>query len=400
MRQRVPSVSPRMEAWLGSGEPRFGDLEIPEGVSEEEKGEGEGEVIVFPTVGSVPSSDNGMYISSEDEESVLGLSGRSSRDVEDGISPRPPHPQRQYQKLKPLFDRIQRAIKQRLLPETKEESARGGYIRQWPIQARQGQSRAPSDKKRVHARSPGPHDKTDTKERPSLGMPAWGGPERSRHGGEEIDVLLPPPSASTPSLSPRFNGDREAEARDERVWSGGAGRGLDDAASSALEWPSLLGAMGSRAPRSPTPSTLAGEDPDPKTCLQERVQSLPGTCRGVGVEGRERLRDRAWLTGRRAWECLGRRSGRKRRELGEGFCGDAVGSLFPLDMVLQVGEGVLWCKSVCGAVLESFRRFLKRDVGGVFCEVRLRSCKRVHPIEHDLVRLYCTRREMWNLDKI
>lgn len=333
MRQRVPSVSPRMEAWLGSGEPRFGDIEILEGVSKDERGgEEEGEVIMFPAVGRVPSSDNSMYISSEDEESVLGLSGGSSRDVEGGISPRPP--QLQHQKVQPLFDRIQRAIKHRLLPETK---ARDGHIRQWPIHARQGQSMVPSDKKRSHLRSPEPHDKSDIKERPApLGMPTWGGPERSWHGGDEIDVLLPPPP-----LSPSFNGDRETEARDERVWSSGTVRGLDDAAASALEWPSLLGAMGSRAPRSPTPSTLAGgEDPDPKTSPQEFVQYLPGTCRGMDVEVRERLRDRAWLTGRRAWECLGKRGGRKKRELGEGFRGDAVGSMFPLDMVLQVGEGV------------------------------------------------------------
>ncbi|CAM9221408.1 unnamed protein product [Scytosiphon promiscuus] len=56
----------------------------------------------------------------------------------------------------------------------------------------------------------------------------------------------------------------------------------------------------------------------------------------MGVEVAPRLRERAWLTGTRAWGGSGLGSERRRGiTLAEGFEPDAVGSLFPLNMTLQ-----------------------------------------------------------------
>lgn len=280
-----------------------------------------------------------------------------------------------------------------------------------------------------------------------------GGMTARGRDSDTLDPLLPPPSSSLPpSCSSRGSGEG-AQARGHqspRRWSGGEGRERVDRLSSsggkigsaydgaseehALEWPSLLGALGTGAPSPPPPDLNGGNDPlqsqaaataaaaaaavaadaharlagaqqeelprvrrdiaeaaattvitsaarsrplsaspprgDPY--LLRRIPSPrtprplppapppppiattatfvppdtqlsppppPGICRGVGVEVASRLRERAWFTGTRAWGESGVGSERRRgMSLAEGFEPDAVGSLFPLDMTMQVRQ--------------------------------------------------------------
>ena len=284
------------------------------------------------------------------------------------------------------------------------------------------------------------------------GVPAWG------NESDKLDPLLPLPSSTLPpsyssrghervagdsaraqgksgshESPPTANGDplqgnrrrrsRSLGAAPPEAVSGGGDESRPE--DPALEWPSLLGAIGSKTPRSPPPpslsarafsspfsrgaagavaaaaaapfSTAAGDgqdgtssrirlemaeasaaavmsaaaasgnqtpsaspprspfllrdaggassspSPPPPPPVPAAVFSsappppLPGTCWGVGVEVRSRLRDRGWLTGTRGWGESGRALGERRtRDLGEGFEPDVVGSLFPLNMALQV----------------------------------------------------------------
>lgn len=328
-----------------------------------------------------------------------------------------------------------------------------------------------------------------------------------------LDPLLPPPSSATPPpvVSPRrrhdegIGGDGRAAAgggrsaggedpRAGRSWNfaragspsgegGGGGQGSVEDDAFALEWPSLLGAIGSKAPRVPSPApspaaaaaavsaaaslvqgtsalssraslilptdTAGGGSDDRGAAsvtrsIREEIAAaaitnvanaasaalpfssspprspflqpqrppsgeattvpspvphqpplpvskhfsrssipapLPGTCHGVGVEVAYRLRQRAWLTGRRTWgvsggsgsEAEGAGAGRKRGRalLGEAFDRDAVGSLFPLNMVLQVGrggwrerEGLFSAILLCCACVILFGGFALRIGGG------------------------------------
>lgn len=275
---------------------------------------------------------------------------------------------------------------------------------------------------------------------PRGGVPAWG------HESERLDPLLPPPLSTLPPASSSHRGrgntaaaaaagssgslrrqqrdpqqeegiegregrsqSRDAQAAAPEAGDGGGTRSEEH----ALEWPSLLGALGSRAP-SPTtrsdsshhsraaaaPVSFSGSTPEdndraarirretaeaaatavatgaedgtlssspprspfpfrgtsPTRSLSAPARSPaaaaaaaaplvssdpppppPGTCWGVGVEVAPRLRERGWLTGTRGWGESGLRSGRRRgRDLAQGFQPDAVGSMFPLDMTLQV----------------------------------------------------------------
>lgn len=276
------------------------------------------------------------------------------------------------------------------------------------------------------------------------GVPAWGPGSL-----DEADALLPPPASTLPPrlLWPESRRRDEAgvsktrdgtggsvgsgwRAEDSR-WSkpstgtanegdvgkgsgggGGGGHagdggrgGVSDPASptdpAALEWPSLLGAMGSKTPASPSPPLSpspsacepspslppgspttpadAADASDPSGYRRRREgsteavptppatpaahqsfssprstpvvpssalppPSLPPTCYGVGVEVAGRLRERAWLAGKRSWEDEepGRGGGGRGRRLGHGFDPESVGGVFPLDMVLQVGGRCRW----------------------------------------------------------
>lgn len=328
--------------------------------------------------------------------------------------------------------------------------------------------------------------------RPSI--PAWGG-----EGQEVLDPILPPPASTIAPVSFRPYG-RERREREQDGRGGGSGgvgfRGKSGSASPSLsvvvaagaeaaalkgkthggddilrpppqeaaaddptlEWPSLLGAIGSKAPQSPSrpfaaarleghgvspprsPSVAASATPPPSllfplggsvgigssggggglgaliggvapaamtathashdfcssprprprspyeggsSAMKSRVPprvitpfpssfhrstlfppSLPATCEGVGVEVAERLRERAWLAGTRTWAVAGsgdvvsgqqeegaggggaREKDRRERTLGQRFNREAVGALFPLGMVLQVGwvDGGYCCK--------------------------------------------------------
>lgn len=360
-----------------------------------------------------------------------------------------------------LLGRLQQAIKQRLIPERSEENVSSATTKDsaggsHPIRR---ESAAASADRHLHrdknARTKGPHSspaktRGDTRARAkrSRGLPAWG--EQSRDGS---DALLPPPPSTLPP--PLVNGGetngsgatkgRRVEASPRGVGSGGsdspndanqsvrgvmvtpgvAGRREDengefDDVAAALEWPSLLGAMGAKAPRvrtsprpsrsvrdmppsSPAPAPTRPADvagsawsddefarvrqdvakasgagvttnlektgspssppsspflqalpnsfstlvplsalsplppPKPRTTPFSAPPPLPATCRGEGVEVAERLRERGWLMGTRVWG-EARHSGElgRGRVPGDGFDPDAVGSLFPLEMALQV----------------------------------------------------------------
>ena len=360
-----------------------------------------------------------------------------------------------------LLGRLQQAIKQRLTPERGEESVSSsmtkdsaGTLR--PI--RRGSATAGADHHRHRgetSRAKGPHSspaktrgEAQARAKRSRGLPAWG--EQSQDGPDSL--LPPPPSTLPPPLvnggeitgsgaakgsrveaSPRGVGSGGSDSPNgvnQSVWgvvatSGIAGRQGDenddfDDVAAALEWPSLLGAMGAKAPHVPTPprpslsvrdippsspapaptrpADVAGSawsddefarvrqevakasgagvttksqktgppgsppmspflqalptslsalvplsalsplpPPNPSTTPFSAPPPLPGTCRGEGVEVAERLRERGWLMGTRVWG-KSRHSGElgQGRVPGDGFDADAVGSLFPLEMALQV----------------------------------------------------------------
>lgn len=101
--------------------------------------------------------------------------------------------------------------------------------------------------------------------------------------------------------------------------------------------------LSSSPSHSPRPRPLLSPSPLPPPALPSLLvppPPLPPTCDGVGVEIADRLRDRAWLAGTRSWGGGGQKCKRDTRStgLGDGFNAESVGALFPLGMVLQVGE--------------------------------------------------------------
>lgn len=367
----------------------------------------------------------------------------------------------------PLIDRIQEAIEQRLALDGTGGGALSLTKRRprWFPPARRGAAATPDHQfqpqepvsRTRDGCSPAEKGGAVTDKAPRLrGEPAWG--QRSK---SELDPLLPPPASTLPPLCSHDSeavrggatqgrrveaptrggggdggaGSEQRDGRNRNFGKGGSslmgategGGATDDKGDeladvdAALEWPSLLGAIGSKAPlaASPPPSpsvwdlppsraasassivvngggdgndgtprvggetaaaaalvaeaTVAtkAEDmawvpssphsplvrplpsatssparlPPPPRSPAKRSSSpppLPSTCRGVGVEVADRLRERAWFRGTRVWGEPKKSAGRQLgRGLEEGFDRDAVGSLFPLDMILQVGAGVL-----------------------------------------------------------
>lgn len=360
-----------------------------------------------------------------------------------------------------LLGRLQQAIKQRLTPERSEEIVPSSTTKDSTGMlhpARHGSATASADRRRYrdrNSRTKGPHSSpattrgdTQTRAKRSRGLPAWG--EQFQDGPDSL--LPPPPSMLPPPLvnggeitgggatqgqradqPPRGGGSGGSDSPSGAIHNlgvvattpgvsgrqGDEGGGLDDVAA-ALEWPSLLGAMGAKAPRvrtpprpsrsvrdippsspAPTPTRpvdVAGSawsddefervrqevakasgvgvttklettgppssppmspflqalpsslsalvplsalsplpPPKPRTTPFSAPPPFPGTCRGEGVEVAERLRERGWLMGTRVWG-KSRLSGElgRGRVPGDGFDADAVGSLFPLEMALQV----------------------------------------------------------------
>ena len=483
MRQRVPSVSRRVETWLSRDLAKIpqaaanADADAspgaPGGVAEEigkeEEEGGAGAIILGEgSDGEDCRSTHVMYISSEvssedegppptpsDEflavsEEVAAVASLGSspggedlatrsaiKDVEGDTPPQPP-----------LLDWIQHAIKQRLNPDVKGRGNEHGHDRGTNLSKRKGrrqpERRDPSAPEaagpcgdRAASNGEGFRNKRELgvkgrMKTPPRGMLAWGEKQKRHRSKDEVDPLLPLPTSTLPPplfpASSTLSQSRGRETEDtggrttpvrRGMFSPGRGARLDASdktgdvvvvAASALEWPSLLGAIGTRAPRSPStspspdrrapgsspsplpvpkplelpdagdgePSKVEEEEekkkasptpvvktppssspppspdfrasssrslqpsPEPPLPLQPPIlPPLPQTCRGLGVEVAERLRERAWLTGFREWGHVGearKRSGR--RGLGEGFRGDSVGTLFPLNMVLQVREGL------------------------------------------------------------
>ncbi|CAM9779152.1 unnamed protein product, partial [Hapterophycus canaliculatus] len=118
-----------------------------------------------------------------------------------------------------------------------------------------------------------------------VGSSGAGGVPTRRRGSDAPDPLLPPPPSSLPpSCSSRARGgggghaqgkrggyqspqrwaDGEGQDRLDRLsWSSSVGKGGNEGGASeeyALEWPSLLGALGSRAPSPPPPGLTGGSD--------------------------------------------------------------------------------------------------------------------------------------------
>lgn len=363
-----------------------------------------------------------------------------------------------------LFGRIQQAIMQRLTTEgvggdmpssamLRERSLQPGRRRAAitaATAARSRHDRLQKNTARTSAKCSPTRKGIDSDKRGSTtqGVPAW--EWRSK---DVLDPLLRPPTSPLPPTpssandTSRFFGRishgwrEEVNPRDSagileqgdgrpcdfdrvgapaRVAGGDESPSFHDDGASALEWPSLLGAIGSKTPRLPTPpppppplqvppsyqevvtpgssvpinafgaddalgecaragggeaatelvvatavttnvkemplsvspprssflreapsisqSTLAEQPPPMQATVYFATAPLPGTCRREGVEVGHRLRERAWLLGTRSWgepkqEDSGRRHGQK---LGGTFERDSVGSMFPLDMVLQV----------------------------------------------------------------
>lgn len=388
------------------------------------------------------SSDDGMYISPGDSPVEDG-DAESGAAAEGGRHEGPPRP--------PLLDRIQHAMKERLTLE-----GAGGFVKasistkvpaEW-LRPTRREARGPEvastgadiDNRYLLRRPRGwaRLERSGDKARQTgelRGVAAWG--QQQHMSTDDIDdPLLPPPVSTLPPRLSSHSGEEAdggtkgtAKARLRKgigksqkpeVASAASGReggrhedgnAVDDA-TAVLEWPALLGAMGSKAPRSPD-SRIPLVQSEPLACRPESVASspahtairdtiksepesvggmtaavaasaatngekaavlsspprspfqwatrgrqlsaipplplppplqkhgvavapsppsLPGTCKGVGVEIASRLRERAWHTGARAWET--RQEGWS--STGDDFDADTVGSLFPLKMVMQV----------------------------------------------------------------
>lgn len=401
-----------------------------------------------------PQGDTGEALKGDDSEKerALGQSAREGRHAVQGAATAQGPPQllaRFQQTLKQLAIEstatATASLRRHLLPDS-VPSAEGNPETRNPPQKRQGEIPAG-----IVAKANG-MTMVDAKSSPwnsRRSVPAWGA-----GSADEADVLLPAPTSTLPPRCrhrSRRRDEREAaRTRDgiggvgagwraeEIRWRNGsqstiadgsgargihsgAGKGGIDAESlqdgGGLEWPSLLGAMGSRTPMSPQStaspvlsSTTRELSPPPLSSSPEgaslvvmtagtgasshlsrrdasagmslgsgvtaagqghfsppqsphihpltvpphppllalssasaTMRQLPSTCYGVGVEVPRRLQDRAWLVGTRSWgdgEPGHSQDGRPRRILGHGFEAQSVGALFPLGMVLQVGQGL------------------------------------------------------------
>ena len=160
-----------------------------------------------------------------------------------------------------------------------------------------------------------------------------------------------PTSAAAASFPVDEHGDFAASTRVRRETAEAAATAVTSATKSGSQAPSASPSRlspfflrGTSSALLPPPLSPPPPLPLPPPALGALVSSgppppLPGTCRGIGVEVRARLRDRALFTGTREWGESARIPGEKRGQVpGEGFEPDAVGSLFPLSMALQVSR--------------------------------------------------------------
>lgn len=135
-----------------------------------------------------------------------------------------------------------------------------------------GGTSIPVDAHRAMAKSEIATSSSYSNVRSPFGVPAWG---KRGSTADVPDPLLPPPASTVPPPPTRSSDGRgrgEGAERDLRR-GGGGGRGMDKTGGGSpstrgrvhggeialpnddtvLEWPSLLGAIGSKAPRSPSP---------------------------------------------------------------------------------------------------------------------------------------------------
>lgn len=231
---------------------------------------------------------------------------------------------------------------------------------EWP-EHRQGRSRSLGAAPPEAAEGGGRGDDGETEEWPSL-LGAIGSKTPSAPGLSSPSLAVralsspfsrpvPAPTAAATSFGSPVDerGDLTASARVRRETADAAATAVTSAtepgnqalaASPRPLSPFLLRGTNSALPQPRPPPPL----PLPPPALGNHVSlgpppPLPGTCRGVGVEVRARLRERAMFTGTREWGESGHSpGGRRGQALGQGFEPDAVGSMFPLSMALQVSH--------------------------------------------------------------
>lgn len=232
---------------------------------------------------------------------------------------------------------------------------------EWP-EHRQGRSRSLGTAPPETVEAPGGSD-SEPEEWPSLlgaigsKTPSAPGPALPSLGvrglSSPFSQPVPAPTAAATSFS-SFSVDRRddfaASARLCRATTEAATTAVTPATAQGLQAlsvsPFRLSPFSCRGNNSalPPPPSPPPPLPLPPPALGALVSSgppppLPGTCSGVGVEVRARLRERALFTGTREWGESGRVPGGRRGQApGEGFEPDAVGSLFPLSMALQVSR--------------------------------------------------------------